>query len=58
MAHLHVAVYDGEHGIVREHVSSAFGWRIVAQICPRTRLALLRGFDDRRNAVVHIGVNA
>ena len=58
MPHLHVAIYGGEHGIVREHVSRAFGWRIVAQICPRTRLVLLRCFDDRRNAVAHIGVNA
>ena len=57
MPHLHVAVYDREHGIVREHVSRAFGRRIVSQIRPRARLALQCGFDDRRNAVAHIGVN-
>jgi len=58
MPHLHVANYGGEYGIVREHVSRAFGWWIVAQIRPCARLALLRGFDDGIDAVVHIGVNA
>ena len=56
MPHLHVVKYHGEHGIVREHVSRGFGWRIVTQIRPCARLALLRGFYHCVNAVAHIVV--
>jgi len=56
MPHLHVIHDCIEPGIVREHVAPGFvGW-IVAQVRPHARLALLRGFDDRFNAVNHIVV--